>query len=438
MVTLRMTQKLRIFVASVAIIFVTTTSAQTLRNVVRHTVCTNPEYLVARANEDATRHAVREAEGEFLPQVSAFYATGRERTTSVAQRLATDMAAIKLDRTEARISATQLLFNGGRVYKTVKARSYDYSAARFRTHNVREMVILETAEAYLDILKYRQLVDVATFNVKVHKETLDKARAKYKGGAGRRVDVELGISRLAKAGAQLDAFVGDLQESVSRYTAITGLVPSSGMEMPVQRDKWLPPTLRIAIKQAVDRNPAVQIANSDFLASDARVGVATSAFWPSISAEASATDNENLDGIAGPNRDNTISLVGRYDLFRGGSDLAAWKISRAERLRSMRESQLIRREIIEEVRISWAKMMAARAEIKKLKIHVVASGKVVVDYKKQFEIGARPLFNVLDAENDHFNAKVAYTNARFNNATSFYRILQGVGCITAVLLGHGS
>lgn len=409
--------------------------SETLNDVVRHTVVTNPQLLSAAANEEASAHAVREAEGELLPTVSAFVLAGRERTTSPAQRLATEQAAIKLDRTEASIRATQLLFSGGRVFKTIKARRYDFTSSRFRTHDVREELILETAEAYLDVLKFRELVTTSKYNVKVHKETLEKARAKYKAGAGRRVDVELGTSRLAKAQAQLDAFVGDLQEADARYSEITALIPTQRMVMPTQPTKYLPPSLRIAIKWGLARNPNLQIANADFLASDARVGVAAAVFWPTVTAEASATDNENLDGIAGPNRDNNFSIVARYDLFTGGSNLAALRVSKAERLRSMREAQQIRREVIQEVRTAWIRYYTASAEIEKLIVHVDASTKVVRDYKKQFEIGARPLFNVLDAENDNFNAKVALINARFNKATSFYRILRTTGRLTSVMLG---
>lgn len=427
-------RRFRLIVVAMSLAASGVSSAETLIDVVKHTIVTNPQLMAAKANEDINFHAVRESEGELLPQVSATVNTGRERTTSVAQRLSTDQAAITLDRCESRISLTQLLFSGGRVFKTVRARGFDYKSAKFRTHSVREILILETAETYLDVMKYRQLVAIAKTNVRVHRDTLNKARVKFKAGAGRRVDVELGISRLSKAGAQLEAFIGDLQQAVSRYSAITALIPTQQMVMPSQPSKWLPSTLRIAINIAIERNPSLQVANAEFLANDARVGVARAAFWPTVSAEASATDNVNLDGIAGPNRDNNVSVVARYDIYRGGSDLAAYRLSKAERLRSFRESQQVRREIIEEVRISWATLMAARAEIGKLLVHVKSTGNVVADYRKQFAIGARPLFNVLDAENDYFNAKVALITSKFNAATAYYLILQNTGRITSVLL----
>lgn len=427
--------KIKWLALACAVVAAQPVSADNLIDVIRHTLGTNPTYYAAIANENVNRHSVRQAQGGYLPTVSLNLGVGREKTASPASRSASGSSRIWLRREEYGIKAKQLIFGGGRVYKDVMAREFDYASSRFQTHDVREELILHTAEVYLEVLRNRDLVTVADSNVKVHDETLSKTRSKFKAGAGRRVDVQLGISRLEKAKAQFDNFKGNLQSAVSNYTAITDLVPARVMRMPKLYKKWIPHSLSRAVCVALNRNPELHEANSDYLASDARVGLAASRFWPKLSLEFGAADNYNVDGIKGVNRDFSGMVTLEYDLYRGGSDLANYRASTEERRRSLRECQQTRRKIIDDVKTAWADLMATQQELTSLKVHVEATKSVVDDYKKQFAIGVRPLFNVLDAENDYFNARVAYINAKYNHAESYYRLLDATGRITAVTLG---
>lgn len=410
-------------------------SAENLPDVIRHTLGTNPQYFAAIANENANCHAVREAQGGYFPQVILSAGVGREKTASPASRNASGSSRIWLTREELAVRARQLVFGGGRVYKDVQARQYEYVASRFLTHDVREELILRTTEAYLEVLRYRELVKISITNVRVHQETLDKARAKYKAGAGRRVDVQLGISRLEKAKAQMENFKGDLQTAVANYTAITDLIPARYMKMPILKKKWLPNGLGSAIKLTVNRHPEYKASQSEYLSRDSEVGLAASRFWPRVGIELGTTENFNVDGIRGVNRDFSGMVTLDYDLYRGGSDVANYRASQEDRRRALRESQHVRRKIIDEVKSAWARLMSTKQELASLRIHVDATSQVVDDYKKQFAIGARPLFNVLDSENDYFNAQVAYINSKYNHADAYYQILRSTGRITEVLLG---
>lgn len=436
---LRTTQKkylvIKWLLASLAVFYVADACAENLVEVVRHTLGTNPSYFAAIAGEQSARHSVRDAQGKYLPQISISAGVGREKTASPASRAASGSSRVWLRREELALKAKQLIFGGGRVYKDVQARTYDYAAARFTTHDVREELILRTTNVYLDVRRYRELIKIAQQNVKVHQGTLDKAKRKFEAGAGRRVDVQLGVSRLEKARSQLEKFKGDLQTALANYTQVTDLIPSKYMKMPVLRKKWVPSSLARALRLALNRNPELQVAHAEYLASDSRVGLAASRFWPRLSLELGANENNNLDGIEGINRDFSGMVQFEYDLYRGGSNLANFRASKEERRRSLRQCQAVRRQIIDYVKSAWAELMATRNEMRQLTAHVEATKNVVVDYKKQFEIGARPLFNVLDAENDYFNAQVAYVNTKYNHANAYFRLLDSTGRITSVLLG---
>lgn len=417
------------FVASVS------TYAISLPTVIRHTLNTNPQFFAALANQESSKNTILEAESGYYPHVSFLAGIGREQSASPAARAASGRNLVTFRREEASLVGSQLLFAGGRVHNSVRQRNYEYAASRFQTHDVREALILRAAEVFLNVLRFRKLNDIAHNNVQVHQKIYDKVKIKYKAGAGRRVDVQLGESRISRARAQEDRFRGDLRSATSRYYAVTGLAPDRSMIMPERKVKWLPCSEKQGVQLALEHSPVLHAAKAEFLASDARVDVSKSKFWPEINLELGASENENLDGIQGHNRDMSGMLVVRYDLINGGSDVAAFDAAKYNRRRTMRQCESVRRNVVENVRVAWAELVSTKEQMKELQNHVDASRKVVADYKKQFEIGARALFNVLDAENDFFNAQVALTNAFYNNAISYYRVLEASGRISAVLLG---
>jgi adhesin transport system outer membrane protein len=61
--------------------------------------------------------------------------------------------------------------------------------------------------------------------------------------------------------------------------------------------------------------------------------------------------------------------------------------------------------------------------------HMNSSIKTNSAYQKQFNIGARTLLDLLDSANEMFVAKSAYTNAKYDELYSQYRILASKGAL---------
>lgn len=401
-------------------------AAVTLVHEVRCAVVTNPEVLASLANKQARRHAIGEAKGQLFPQIFARAAGGRERTNSPATR-ALGAGSVTLNRSELSVTARQLVFDGFGVVNQVHQRNYQYRSAAYQYCDVKDSVILAVAEAYLNVLRQREIVQQAKDNVAVHAETLRKVRLRFQGGASRRSDVELGVSRWARAQAQLVTTQGNLMEAVNRYLAVTGHKPLLRLVEPRRDVRYLPRSLNHGIKIALNWNPTVQAAKAETCASAANVGVTRSRFFPRLDLEASVAENDNLDGIPGPNREAFGLAVVNYDIFNGGSDVAAVRSAKADYRRAVRLSEDVKRQVVERVRNAWANMITGRRQAGRYRVNVAAAAKVVIDYKKQFELGQRQLFNVLDSENDLFIARTNLTNARFDNAIGYYRVLESIG-----------
>jgi len=165
---------------------------------------------------------------------------------------------------------------------------------------------------------------------------------------------------------------------------------------------------------------------SEVVAAREQHKAAESLFYPRVHLEIGGTANDNIDGISGHNNDASIMLRGRYS-FTGGKDIAR----RKETVFQMDEAKEIRdrtrRQVIESIQLSWNAFETANSQLEFFKIHVDASKQALLAYRKQFNIGKRTLLDVLDQENEVFQAQINYVNGLTEVDFSAYRILAGTG-----------
>ena len=137
--------------------------------------------------------------------------------------------------------------------------------------------------------------------------------------------------------------------------------------------------------------------------------------------------NEDIDAVKGRNDDLTAMVRMRYNLFRGGSDLAESKATSALYSQAKDIHMNAFRQVEEGTRLAWnAKESLAKQKVF-LKEHVDASYDTVQAYMKQFGLGQWTLLDVLNTENELFEARRSYITAEYDSLLAEYRILNATG-----------
>jgi adhesin transport system outer membrane protein len=154
---------------------------------------------------------------------------------------------------------------------------------------------------------------------------------------------------------------------------------------------------------------------------------------PRFDVELSASRNRDIDGVKGPNNDNQAMLVMRYNLFRGGADEA--------RIREAMERETIALETLnnavqsteESVARTWSALIASRNRLSPLEAHARATAQVLEAYRAQFELGKRSLLDLVNAENELFQARSALRTGQATAQSAEYRVLAAVGALVRAL-----
>lgn len=398
--------------------------ALSLQDVVRDTVSSNPDVLIAGSERDSVRQQMEQARSGFFPQTDITLATGWEASDTPTTRAAGD-GTRELSRDEAEISVRQLLYDGNGTLSEFRRQRARVNSRAYDTFSTAEVTALNAVEAYLDVINERKLVQLATDNLDSHQKTYDRIVKRGRRGVGSKADVQQALGRLALARTNLMAQENRQKDAVAAFLSIVGYEPA-GLEDPESRNHLLPADLDEALEMALDNHPRLKSAGADVEAANQQHAAARALFFPRIHLEIRGSDNDNIDGIRGSNNEAEVMLRGRYNLT-GGKDVArrretVYELDQAREVRSR-----TRRQVIESIRLSWNAYETATSQLEYFRIHVDASSQALSAYRKQFTIGQRTLIDLLDQENEVFQASINYANGLNDLMFAEYRILAGTG-----------
>ena len=401
-------------------------SAETLREVVQIAVETNPLIGQAAKRKDAADAAFEAAKSGYFLKLDWQYGTGIERSQN-STTLATGQNWVRQNRHVDTMVANQMLWDGLGTRSEVARRRAISDAAAYKVHSAAEDVALQAVDAYLDVLKNKELVSYARENYQAHQRTFDQVKLRSDSGVGRRADLDQVEARMALALANVRSAESTLREAEITFQRVVGRNPIALAE--VSEPRVLPNSADEAVKIGLANHPTLKSAYSDIEQAAAQRELARSLWSPRVEVEASYSNNRNLDGVPGPNRDRLIMLLVKWNLFRGGFDYhrlreTAYQIDEAAEI-----SRNTTRQVENAVRVAHNAYHAAVDRLPALERYVKSSDITRTSYAQQFSIGQRTLLDLLDSENEYFTARSTYLNGKYIELSAKYRTLNAMGLL---------
>ncbi len=403
----------------------------TLRDAAQKAVLANPEVLAKWHALRATSQEREVAFGGFLPRVDIQASSGRERKKSPG------LDEQNYSRGGTTLSLNQMLYDGFATRSEVRRLGHARATRYFELIDASESTALEAARAYYDVLRYRRLVQLSEDNYVQHRAVFEQIQRRAQAGVGRKVDLEQAAGRLALAESNLLTETANLHDVSARYQRIIGEMPPSGMSVPERLDKDMPREAASALSRAQMRTPALLAAVENVRASLADVEVRRAAYHPRLDFRLRQGRDRNLDGVIGAHESRAAELVLNFNLFNGGSDAA--RVSQyAEQLNLARDLRdKVCRDTRQTIAIAYNDMKKLAEQLRYLDQHQLSIEKARDAYRKQFDIGQRTLLDLLDSENELFQAKRAFINAEHDLGIAHARTQAGMGSMLASLgLAH--
>jgi len=400
--------------------------AFTITDAIKQAVQTNPGVTEAAANRRATEAELRQSQGTLLPQVRLQAEYGPEKLTryDITPPPAGD-GEWRKDSREASIIVRQLVFDGLTSINEIWRQAARVDAAAARVHERTELIALDAAEAYVDVVRYIRLIALAEENVAAHRRLAGEVRQRFEGGRSGEGDLQQAQERLSGAEAVLAEFRIRLDDARAKYRRAVGLEPHN-LRFP-GRLPALPASKDDSLAIALRHNPTLRAAGADAEAAKFGFRATAGAFMPTISLEGRATRGVDSQDILGKREDISGKIVASWDIYRGGQD--SWR--RAEMADRMIEQTQrlarLQRDAFESLDKAWAARTLTSDRLASLTRQSEAARRVIDAYTKEYELGQRTLIDLLDARNSYFNSLVSIISTRAVAVFADYQLLAAMG-----------
>ena len=232
---------------------------------------------------------------------------------------------------------------------------------------------------------------------------------------GRRIIKKKNISALQQSEAGLEG----AKERVRRM--LLGTLPNqpSGFEEALGQ---LPNSLDDTMLHATNTNPIIAQQIALIKAAQANIGNALSQFSPQVSA------NYGKQVYQGSAQGNYVGqLVVTVPIVQGGTAYGATQTAYAQLEAAEQTLKDVRLTLQENLKTSWSNWRSSEARISTSGKQTTSAASVVEIYWKQYQVGRRQILELLNAQNELYNAQVALITARFDTLNFRASVLSNMG-----------
>ncbi len=427
---------MRLIIAFVALLIgylsaIEKTGAETLESALAATYLSNPQLLAKRAHSRAIHESVPQALAHWRPHLTlslqgshGHYEDSSASTSSHARTARSGSVGI-----------TQALYRGGRTVAATTEAEARVQAEWAQLIDVEQTVLRNAAQAYLDVVRDQAVLALNMNSEQVLRHQLVAARDRFRVGEITQTDVAQAEARLARTTAVRLAAEGTLQSSRATYEQVVGTMPGQ-LAFP-QAPPNLPTSLSEAIESAASVNPVVNATEHTAQAAQHSIIQIRGELRPTVSLEGRLSRNWNQTDRDSRTRTESaeVMLTIKVPLYQQGAVYARLREAKHTASQRRLESDQSRRVAIESVTQAWEGLQSARTQIESFQAQILAAKVALNGAKREAQVGSRTVLDVLNAEQELLDSRVALVRAKRDQLYTSYKLLSAMGRMTASTLG---
>lgn len=416
----------KLSIPAILLLGVSYLGANSLKEVVEHTMTNNPKIMSTLKNNDAYSLYIDEAKGGYYPTLDLTAYVGKQSTKTNP-----DVGNTTTDRTDggnARLDFEQLIYDGGLTSGQIDEAKFRYTSNKYLNESIVDDIIYDSIDSYLNLVKYKNRLAVTDESLKIYNDYLVTAREteEISGESLQKAQVN------AKVHYANNTFYEDTNNSLragSSFKKNVGMEPDGKSCRPNLDTTLVPASLKDLIDEVLLNNPLILEQVENIKEQRAILNQKDASFYPTLKFKAQAIYDNNLIETT----DETTIYSGRieltYNLFNGNRD----KVSSLREKMFLEESQqtldTVTNDVVDTATAAYNLYMYSGKRVNELKSYIEDNKNILSIYKDQFEGGTRTFIDVLNIERDLASAKQELIDAEYNLDSSYFQIANSLGSI---------
>lgn len=401
--------------------------SQSLESALAQAYKSNPTLNAQRAQVRSVDENVPQALAGYRPRVTGQLNAGRTWAESkVPGTVAGTRFESEFNTRGASLTAQQTLFDGFRTRNTVNQAEAAVLQAREALRSTEQQTLFNAVTAYMNVLRDFAILDLRRNNVELLEEQLRATRERFQVGEVTRTDVAQSESRLAGSRSDLAVAEGNLKTSRAVFRQVIGSEP--GRLVPGRPvDKLVPRSLDAALNIGHGEHPAILAALYNVDVAQYNVKVQESALYPTVSVQGSASST--YEPSVSFKQQNSASVVGvvTVPIYQGGGEYS--RVRQAKETLGQRriEADTTRDQVRASIVSAWGALESAKAQIIAAQAQVEAAQTAFNGVSEEAKVGQRTTLDVLNAQQELLNARVALVTAQRDRVVASYNVVQAIG-----------
>jgi outer membrane protein TolC len=396
--------------------------AEPLSDIVRYALQEHPRTRAARAGAEASGFIVEQARSARQPQLAMVANPGRQYDSSGASGQEVG---------EVGLRGSVLLYDGGRTREAIGREEDRVDVADAGVRQANDDLAARLVEVYLEWYRQDRLAALAADNLGAHQALHDRVREIASFDRGRASDLLQVGARLEQSRVVLAAREGAAEEAHNVLRDMAGR-DIANVEPPRDPAAFLPASLADA-RGLLEQHPLVVMADTE-----ARIALRSSQLalaWNRPRLDLVATVGSAGDAVGERHYfdDYSVRLAAIWAPVDGGAGRAGARAAERQALQSREGAQAVRRELSARVTALWTQMGARRERIRVYRGLVEQTTQVREAYWQQFTIGRRSIIDLLNAESESFQARLAAEDERIELLQVQHRLLAAAAMLTSWL-----
>jgi outer membrane protein len=401
----------------------------------------DPQFAAAESGRLATKEGAVQARAALLPQLNGSASYNRSKSTGPSTQTQFDPVTgqpIRFTGDSESTSNTrryglnvdQVLFDFG-TFSRVRSQGALSRAADFTLDSAGDTLITRTSKAYFDVLVAIETLAAAEAQEAALKKQFDFASKRLEVGLAPITDVHEARATYDSARANTIVTRNALEDAYQALAEITGQPVRDLKALPADFQPQLPEKggADAWVASAIDNNPALKAQQLQVRSAEADVTTARAGHLPTLYFNGSygktTSWGENTFSSSNPPFSSTFPTGGEsrgpsfgitlsVPIFSGGATQSQVRQAIARRDAAQAQYEQDKRALERNTRNAYQTLVAGISEIEARRLALVSAQAAYDASQVGLEVGTRTVLDVLQNQQNLFNAQREYARARYN------------------------
>ncbi len=398
--------------------------AESVRAALAAAYSNNPNIISALLQVKSTAEGIVQAKAGKLPSIGASIEAGAGFSAPSAGDFSTSRSL--------RVGASyrQRLFDNLRTEADIEQARALTELSRYNLRNAEQNVLLSAAQAYFNVIRDTEFVQLRAENMTFYDAQLTSAQDRLRLGEGTKLDVSQAQTRQVAAVSLYRSSIASLQTSQASYVRWIGHKPTN-LSPEFNFGKALPTSIDNAIASADANHPALLSARASIRVAQAGADAASAAFGPTLDligtiCGVGCFGDPTAGGLTG-----SVNLTLTIPFYAGGALGAGVRKANLQQIQSEVDALSARDQIRESVIAAWATLQNSISQIQSAEQAVASSQLAVEGTIQERDVGQKTTLDVLNARAELTTAREALIDARTTRSIASFALLSAAGRLSA-------